>query len=70
VTFTAIFIMIFLIAFALIGGLVMFLSRTIEHGEARFDANGKMMTDDEPKHSEPARPARRIEQSDTAGDNA
>lgn len=40
-TFTAIFVMIFLIAFALIGGVVMFLSKTIDHGEARFDQNGK-----------------------------
>ena len=67
-TFTATFILIFLVAFALIGGLAMFLSRTIEHGEARFDASGKMMTDREPRGSDPVRPARRIEESDTAGD--
>jgi hypothetical protein len=63
--FTAIFVTIFLIAFALIAGVVMFLSRTIEHGEARFDANGKMITEREPASSTPASPAGRIEQSDT-----
>jgi hypothetical protein len=68
VTFTAIFIMIFLVAFALIGGLVMFLSKTIEHGEARFDASGKIISDRKPEPDEPARPARRIEQTDTTGD--
>jgi hypothetical protein len=69
-TSTAIFVMIFLIAFVLIAGLVMFLSRTIEHGEARFDANGKMMAECDPEQREPARPVRRIEQSDTAGEKS
>ena len=67
-TFTAIFIMIFLVAFALIGGLVMFLSRTIDHGEARFGPDGKMISEREPERSEPIRPARRIEDTDKAGD--
>lgn len=65
--FIATFVTIFLVAFALIAGVVMFLSRTIEHGEARFDANGKMIADSEPATNKPARPARRIEQSDTTG---
>lgn len=37
-SFTATFVMIFLIAFVVIGGVVMFLSKTIDHGEARFDS--------------------------------
>ena len=45
-TFTAIFVMIFLIAFVLIGGLVMFLSRTIDHGEMRFGPDGKVIEDE------------------------
>ena len=65
--FTALFVMIFLIAFALIGGLVMFLSRTIEHGEARFDASGKMISDPAPGPAEPARPATRIDETDKTG---
>lgn len=67
--FNALFVMIFLIAFALIGGLVMFLLRTIEHGEARFDANGKMISDTAPGPAEPARPATRIDETDTTGDD-
>jgi len=46
-SFTAIFVMIFLIAFALLGGVVMFLSKTIDHGEARFDQNGRIISDKE-----------------------
>ena len=69
-TSTAIFMLIFLVAFAMIGGVVLFLSRTIEHGEARFDSSGKMISDSKPGSSEPARPARRIEDTDTAGDQA
>jgi hypothetical protein len=64
-SFTAIFVMIFLIAFVLIGGVVMFLSKTIDHGEARFGPDGKMITGDSekaaPKGS--ARPAQRIDAS-------
>jgi hypothetical protein len=67
-TFTAIFILIFLIAFILIGGLVMYLSRTIDHGEARFGPDGKMISEREPERSEPIRPARRMEDTDKAGD--
>ena len=67
-TFIAIFVMIFLIAFALIAGVVMFLSRTIEHGEARFDADGKMISDSAPGPAESARPATRIEDTDRTGD--
>lgn len=48
-SFTAIFVMIFLIAFVLIGGVVMFLSKTIDHGEARFGPDGRVIEDDESK---------------------
>lgn len=36
---------IFLVCFAVLAGLVMYLSQTIEHGEARFDADGKVIKD-------------------------
>lgn len=49
-TFTATFIMIFLIAFVLIGGVVMYLSKTIDHGEARFGPDGKLISDEETKN--------------------
>ena len=68
-TFTAIFVMIFLIAFVLIGGLVMFLSKTIDHGEARFDADGRVISK-RPKESAahgPARPAQKIDTSKADG---
>ena len=65
--FTALFVMIFLIAFALIAGVVMFLSRTIDHGEARFDASGKMISDSAPGPAESARPAMRIDETDKTG---
>ena len=38
---------IFLAAFATIGGVVMYLSKTIDAGEARFDADGKVIKDDD-----------------------
>lgn len=71
--FTAIFVMLFLIAFALIGGVVMFLSKTIDHGEARFGPDGKMIsgeaqTGDQTKSQEgPVRPAQRIEINKASG---
>jgi len=46
-SFTAILVMIFLVAFALLLGVVMFLSKTIDHGEARFGPDGKMISDKE-----------------------
>lgn len=54
------FVTIFLVCFALLAGAVMFLSRTIEHGEARFDASGKEIREDAAE-SRPAQPARRME---------
>lgn len=53
-TFTATFIMIFLIAFAVLAGVVMFLSKTIDHGEARFGPDGKVIEDHAPTPAKPA----------------
>lgn len=66
-SFTLIFALIFLLAFAVVAGFAFYLSRTIEHGEARFDAQGRIISDTAPRPSEPARPAQRIEQNDTMG---
>ena len=39
---------IFLVCFVLLGGVVMYLSKTIDHGEARFDSEtGKQLSKDE-----------------------
>ncbi len=83
-TFTAIFIMVFLVAFVLLAGLAMYLAKTIDHGEARFDSESgktlpKVSTFDEPagRVGEPPEnptPAKRIEPgekdagADTSGD--
>ena len=38
---------IFMVCFVLLGGVVMYLSKTIDHGEARFDSEtGKPIEDD------------------------
>ena len=63
-TFTSIFVMIFLIAFVLIGGFVLFLSKTIDHGEARFDADGRVISN-KPKQSAADGPARPAQKTDT-----
>ena len=63
-TFTVVFATIFLVAFVIIGGVVMYLSKTIEHGEARFDSSGKEIKD-EPKDRGPARPAQRLDTDNT-----
>ena len=69
-SFTATFVMVFLIAFVILGGVVMYLSKTIDHGEARFGPDGKEMSGDSTKaahknsaHKGPARPAQRIDKS-------
>ncbi|MEP0393054.1 MAG: hypothetical protein ABJ205_03695 [Erythrobacter sp.] len=62
-SFTAIFVLIFLVAFVIVGGVVMFLSKTIDHGEARFGPDGKVISGDS-QHAAPegrARPAQRID---------
>ena len=39
---------IFMVCFVLLGGVVMYLSKTIDHGEARFDSEtGKQLPKDE-----------------------
>lgn len=58
------FAVIFVIAFIVIGLFALYLSRTIEHGEARFDARGKMMSEREPASDDTIRPARRIGDSE------
>ncbi len=68
-TFAIIFATIFLAAFVIIGGVVMYLSKTIDHGEARFDSEtGKPLrgSESKPPNEGPARPASRIE--DTGDD--
>ncbi|MEM7665983.1 MAG: hypothetical protein AAF250_09020 [Pseudomonadota bacterium] len=63
---------IFLCVFVIIGGVVMYLSQTIEHGEARFDSDtGKPIEDSEATHDGPARPAQRLQNNDeNTGDKA
>lgn len=42
------FATIFLVCFVLLGGVVMYLSQTIDHGEARFDSeSGEQLPKDE-----------------------
>ena len=64
-SFTATFVMVFLIAFAVLGGVVMYLSKTIDHGEARFGPDGNEISGDSEKAAPkgPARPAQRIDKS-------
>lgn len=67
------FATIFLVCFVLLAGLVMFLSKTIDHGEARFDSSGKEMkntpSDEGETNTDGARPATRIESDkDQTGD--
>jgi hypothetical protein len=59
------FAVIFLIAFIVIAAFAFYLSRTIEHGEARFDASGRLISDREPPKDATIRPARRIEDTET-----
>ncbi|MDJ0641497.1 MAG: hypothetical protein QNJ15_01655 [Erythrobacter sp.] len=70
-SFAIIFATIFLAAFVIIGGVVMYLSKAIDHGEARFDSEtGRQLPDRQPKppHEGSARPASRIEKADEASD--
>ena len=63
-SFAIIFATIFLAAFVILGGVVMYLSKTIDHGEARFDSEtGKQLRgfESDPQNEGPARPAKRIE---------
>ncbi len=64
---TIIFATIFLCAFVIIGGVVMFLSKTIDAGEARFDSDtGKVKNDTAIQPSE-AMPATRKNKTDQEG---
>ena len=66
VLFTVIFATIFLVAFVVIGGVVLYLSKTVDHGEARFDSEtGKQKRDDASPPPKDARPATRIERNDS-----
>jgi hypothetical protein len=58
------FATIFLLSFVALAGVVMYLSRTIEHGEARFDSSGKVMRDESEKPQSPAKPAQRRSETD------
>lgn len=58
------FAVIFLIAFIVIAAFAFYLSRTIEHGEARFDASGRVISDRKPPQDQTIRPARRIDNTD------
>ena len=46
------FAFIFLVCFVLIAGLVMYLSQTIDHGEARFDKDGNVIPNKEKQDNE------------------
>ena len=52
------FAIIFLIVFVLLGGFAFWLSKNVEHGEARFDTTGKGKAE-----KKDATPARRIDDS-------
>ena len=41
---------IFMVCFVLLGGVVMYLSKTIDHGEARFDKDGNVVRDQDEKN--------------------
>ena len=60
---------IFLVCFVILAGVVMYLSQTIEHGEARFDASGKVLKDKQ-EHTGPAKPAQRIEGQDETSETS
>ena len=55
------FATIFLVCFVILGGVVLYLSKTIDHGEARFDASGKEIKD-ESKLDSSVEPARRLDE--------
>lgn len=59
------FVTIFLVAFVLLGGVVLFLSKTIDHGEARFDSSGNEIKDEPDLPKGDAKPARRLDTNTT-----
>ncbi|MEO1731370.1 MAG: hypothetical protein AAFR64_11595 [Pseudomonadota bacterium] len=57
---------IFMVCFVLLGGVVMYLSKTIDHGEARFDSEtGEQIRQPGPKPIGEARPAQRMTDENT-----
>jgi hypothetical protein len=69
VIFTVVFATIFLVAFVILGGVVMYLSKTIDAGEARFDSTtGKPLPRENASAlpAEPAKPATRLTDRDDA----
>ncbi|KPP88113.1 MAG: hypothetical protein ACOCYR_02125 [Erythrobacter sp.] len=58
------FATIFLLCFVALAGVVIYLSRTIEHGEARFDSSGKVIRDEPEDPQDAARPAQRLSETD------
>jgi hypothetical protein len=61
---------IFMVCFVLLGGVVMYLSKTIDAGEARFDSEtGKPLKDASKRpHPSEAKAASRIETTDNGTD--
>ncbi|MBV7259226.1 hypothetical protein [Erythrobacter crassostreae] len=59
------FATIFMMAFVLLGGLVLYLSKTIDHGEARFDSSGKEIKDKPDAADGDAKPAQRLDTNTT-----
>ncbi|MEL6877078.1 MAG: hypothetical protein AAGL68_03150 [Pseudomonadota bacterium] len=52
-------------AFVILGGVALYLARTIEHGEARFDSEtGKVLGDDQSEPPKPPVAARRMDNKD------
>ena len=43
---------IFMCIFVILGGVVMYLSKTIDHGEARFGPDGKVLDDKNKREGE------------------
>ena len=56
---------IFLCVFVILGGVVMYLSKTIDAGEARFDSETGKEIKDKPERTGPVRPARRLDKNET-----
>ena len=57
---------LFMVCFVILGGVVMYLSKTIDHGEARFDSEtGKPIGKSDPKSLDKATPAQRISDKET-----
>ena len=62
-----IFMTILLVSLVAVLGVALYVSRTVDHGEARFNAQGeiKQKHKQEPEHAEPASRIRPNDQTDT-----